>query len=136
MARRRTRQVGGVIPLGNVSAGNGENGIEVADTASGFTTFNTFGGLFAFYGAAPNGNDGLLITSTGGNQTVRTNVFSGNLNNGIEIAGDASGVTIVPNIVGLDTRGDASWPTATTACWSPVPRTATRSAASAPLKAP
>lgn len=99
--------VGGVIPLGNVSAGNGENGIEVADTASGFTTFNTFGGLFAFYGAAPNGNDGLLITSTGGNQTVRTNVFSGNLNNGIEIAGDASGVTIVPNIVGLDTRGDA-----------------------------
>ena len=99
--------VGGVIPLGNVSAGNGQNGIEVADTASGFTTFNTFGGLFAFYGAAPNGNDGLLITSTGGNQTVRTNVFSGNLNNGIEIAGDASGVTIVPNIVGLDTRGDA-----------------------------
>lgn len=99
--------VGGVIPLGNVSAGNGENGIEVADTASGFTTFNTFGGLFAFYGAAPNGNDGLLITSTGGNQTVRTNVFSGNLNNGIELAGDASGVTIVPNIVGLDTRGDA-----------------------------
>ena len=78
--------VGGVIPLGNVSAGNGQNGIEVADTASGFTTFNTFGGLFAFYGAAPNGNDGLLITSTGGNQTVRTNVFSGNLNNGIEIA--------------------------------------------------
>ena len=103
----RNTTVGGVIPLGNVSAGNGENGIEVADTASGFTTFNTFGGLFAFYGAAPNGNDGLLITSTGGNQMVRTNVFSGNLNNGIEIAGDASGVTIVPNIVGLDTRGDA-----------------------------
>jgi len=99
--------VGGVIPLGNVSAGNGENGIEVADTASGFTTFNTFGGLFAFYGAAPNGNDGILITSTGGNQTIRTNVFSGNLNNGIELAGNASGVTIVPNIVGLDTRGDA-----------------------------
>ena len=63
--------------------------------------------MFAFKGAAPNGNDGLLITSTGGNQTVRTNVFSGNLNNGIEIAGDASGVTIDPNIVGLDTRGDA-----------------------------
>ncbi|MCW5737954.1 MAG: hypothetical protein KIS73_27785 [Enhydrobacter sp.] len=99
--------VGGVIPLGNVSAGNGQNGIEVADTASGFTTFNTFGGLFAFYGAAPNGNDGLLITSTGGNHTVRTNVFSGNANNGIEIGGDAWGVTIVPNIVGLDTRGDA-----------------------------
>ena len=71
-------QVGGVIPLGNVSAGNGANGIEVAGRARGFTTFNTFGGLLAFKGAAPNGNDGLLITSTGGDNMVRTNVFSGN----------------------------------------------------------
>lgn len=100
-------QVGGVIPLGNVISGNGENGIEVADTASGFTTFNTFGGVFAFGGIAPNGNDGVLITSTGGNQTVRTNVLSGNLNNGLEIGGNASGVTVVPNLIGLNTRGDA-----------------------------
>ena len=70
-------QVGGVIPLGNVSAGNGANGIEVTDQASGFTTFNTFGGLFAFGGAGPNGNDGVLITSTGGDNLVRTNVMSG-----------------------------------------------------------
>lgn len=34
-------QVGGVIPLGNVTGGNGTNGIEVADTASFFTSFNT-----------------------------------------------------------------------------------------------
>jgi parallel beta-helix repeat protein len=100
-------QVGGVIPLGNVSAGNGQNGIEVTGDVSGFTTFNTFGGLFAFGGAAPNGNDGLLITATGGDQTVRTNVFSGNDNNGIEIGGDASGVTVDPDIVGLDTAGTA-----------------------------
>jgi autotransporter passenger strand-loop-strand repeat protein len=100
-------QVGGVIPLGNVISGNEENGIEVAGTASGFTTFNTFGGVYAFQGAAPNGNDGVLITSTGGNQTVRTNVLSGNLNNGLEIGGDAWGVTVVPNIIGLNTRGDA-----------------------------
>ena len=98
-------QVGGVIPLGNVAAGNGLNGIEVTDTVSGFTTFNTFGGLLAFKGAAPNGNDGLLITATGGNQTVQTNVFSGNTNNGIEIGGDASGVTVDPNIVGMTTNG-------------------------------
>ncbi len=97
--------VGGVIPLGNVSAANGLNGIEVTGTAGGFTTFNTFGGLLAFKGAAPNGNDGLLINATGGNQTVETNVFSGNVNNGIEIAGDASGVTVDPNIVGLTTNG-------------------------------
>ncbi|MCB8877315.1 Hint domain-containing protein [Acidisoma silvae] len=100
-------QVGGVIPLGNVSAGNGENGIEVADTASHFISFNTFGGLFAFGAAAPNGNDGILITSTGGFNTLQTNVLSGNVNDGIEIGGDASGVTVDPNIVGLQTNGQA-----------------------------
>ena len=103
-------QVGGVIPLGNVSAGNGRNGIEVADTARGFVTFNTFGGLLAFKGAAPNRNDGLLITSTGGGNLARTNVFSGNARNGIELAGDASGVTVDPDIVGLTTKGDAALP--------------------------
>ena len=103
-------QVGGVIPLGNVSAGNIRNGIEVAGTAAGFITFNTFGGLLAFKGAAPNGNDGLLITATGGNQTVRTNVFSGNMNDGVEIGGDASGVTVGPDIIGLSTKGDSSLP--------------------------
>ena len=55
--------VGGVIPLGNVISGNTLNGIEVAGTASGFTTFNTFAGVAAFAGIAPNGNDGLLITT-------------------------------------------------------------------------
>jgi parallel beta-helix repeat protein len=103
-------QVGGVIPLGNVSAGNGANGIEVTDEASGFTTFNTFGGLFAFGGAAPNGNDGVLITSTGGDNLVRTNVMSGNTHNGIELAGDATGVTVDPNISGLTTKGNAILP--------------------------
>ncbi len=103
-------QVGGVIPLGNVSAGNGRNGIEVAGTAHGFTTFNTFGGLLAFKGAAPNGNDGLLITSTGGGNLARTNVFSGNARNGIELAGNASGVTVDPDIVGLTTKGDSVLP--------------------------
>jgi parallel beta-helix repeat protein len=101
----RNTQVGGVIPLGNVSAGNLRNGIEVRDTVNGFITFNTFGGLLAFKGAAPNGNDGLLVTSAGGNNEVRTNVFSGNHNNGIELAGNASGVKVDPNIVGLTTNG-------------------------------
>jgi parallel beta-helix repeat protein len=103
-------QVGGVIPLGNVSAGNGRNGIEVTGRARGFTTFNTFGGLLAFKGAAPNRNDGLLITSTGGGNLARTNVFSGNARNGIEIGGNASGVTVDPDIVGLDTMGNAALP--------------------------
>jgi hypothetical protein len=98
-------QVGGVIPLGNVTGGNTLNGIYVTDTVSDFITFNTFGGLFAFQGAAPNGMNGLLIDSTGGSNTVRTNVFSGNLGNGIEISGNARDVLIDPNIVGLNTNG-------------------------------
>jgi len=103
-------QVGGVIPLGNVSAGNGRNGIEVAGRARGFVTFNTFGGLLAFKGAAPNGDDGLLITSTGGDNLARTNVFSGNRRNGIELAGHASGVTVDPDIAGLTTNGKSPLP--------------------------
>jgi len=104
----RNTQVGGVIPLGNVAAGNTQNGIEVTGTVSGFITFNTFGGLLAFKTAVPNGNDGVLITATGGNQLVRTNVLSGNANNGLEIGGSASGVTVDPNIMGLDTIGNSS----------------------------
>jgi parallel beta-helix repeat protein len=103
-------QVGGVIPLGNVSAGNGDNGIRVVGTVHGFITFNTFGGLLAFKGAAPNGDDGLRITSTGGNNLARTNVFSGNTKNGIELAGNASGVTIDPDIAGLTTNGGSALP--------------------------
>lgn len=98
-------QVGGVIPLGNVSAGNTQDGINVSGRVSGFTTFNTFGGLLAFQGAAPNRGNGLTITSTGGNNNVRTNVFSGNCGNGIELSGDATGVTVAPNIVGPITSG-------------------------------
>ncbi len=89
-------QVGGVIPLGNVSSGNGRNGIAVTGRVHGFVTFNTFGGLLAFKGAAPNGNDGLLITSSRGGNLVRTNVFSGNRRNGIELAGHEYGVTDRP----------------------------------------
>jgi hypothetical protein len=103
-------QVGGVIPLGNVSAGNGRDGIAVTGRVHGFITFNTFGGLLAFKGAAPNGRDGLLITSSGGSNTVRTNVFSGNDGNGIELAGHATGVTIDPNIAGLTTNGGSPLP--------------------------
>jgi hypothetical protein len=108
--RSANTQVGGVIPLGNVSAGNGKNGIEVAGRARGFVTFNTFGGLAAFGGAVPNGNDGVLITSTGGDNLARTNVLSGNRRNGIELAGNARGVTVEPDIVGLTTSGNAALP--------------------------
>ena len=58
----------------------------------------------------PTATTELLITSTGGSIDVQTNVFSGNANNGIEIGGNASGVTVEPNIVGLNTEGTALLP--------------------------
>lgn len=95
-------QLGGVIPLGNVISGNTGNGLEVRDTASGLISFNTFAGLYAFGGAAPNGGDGILITSTGGNNLIRTCLVGGNLGNGIEITGHATGVQVTETGVGTD----------------------------------
>ena len=99
----KNTQVGGVIPLGNVISGNNRNGIEVSGTASGFTSFNTFGGIFAFAGKAPNRLDGILITSSGGNNLIRTSIISGNLGNGIELGGNATGVQVTDTAVGTDT---------------------------------
>lgn len=99
-------QFGGVIPLGNISAGNGKNGVEIADAASGTVVFNTFCGLPAFVDTAVgNALDGILVTSTGGNNLLRTNVISGNLGNGVHISGNASGVQVSEDIIGMDTDG-------------------------------
>jgi trimeric autotransporter adhesin len=104
-------QVGGVIPLGNVISGNTLNGILVRDQASGFISFNTFGGIAAFQTfASPNQLDGILITSTGGNNTVRTCIISGNNGNGIEIGGNATGVQITDTAAGTNTAISAAIP--------------------------
>jgi len=103
-----TRTVmGGPIPLGNVDAANGQNGIVVQDKASFFTTYNTFCGLAAFRDDANlgNGQDGMFITSTGGNNLIRTNVIASNGDDGIEISGKAKDVRVAGNIIGLNTQG-------------------------------
>jgi hypothetical protein len=101
--------MGGQIPLGNVDAANGQNGLVIRDQAKGFVSFNTFCGLAAFTLATDlgNGGTGMLITSTGGGIEIRTNVISNNKGNGVEIAGDAQGVQFVSNIVGLNTNGSS-----------------------------
>ncbi len=96
-------QIGGVIPLGNVISGNGRNGTEIRDQAAGTVNFNTFAGVFAFSGAAPNRRDGFLVTSTGGNNQIRTCIVAGNLGNGIEISGNASGVQVEQTASGTNT---------------------------------
>lgn len=104
-------QVGGPIPLGNISSANGRNGVEIADTASGTVVYNNFTGLPAFVDTAVgNKLDGMLITSTGGNNLLRTDVISGNGLNGVHISGDASGVQVAEVIIGMDTPGTAPLP--------------------------
>jgi len=99
--------MGGPIPLGNVVAANLQNGIVVADTASFFTSYNTFCGLAAFSDVTTFGNalDGMLITTTGGNILIRTNVIASNGDDGIEISGHATDVRVAGNIIGLNTQG-------------------------------
>ncbi len=98
---------GGVIPLGNVVAANTLNGIVIADQVAGTLIFNCFCGTAAFNDSAVVGNaaDGILITSTGGNNVIRTSVVSGNGDDGIEISGDATGVIVDKVIIGLNTDG-------------------------------
>jgi trimeric autotransporter adhesin len=102
--------MGGPIPLGNVDSANGQNGIFVRDTASYFTTYNTFTGLAAFqtFTDLGNGANGMLITSTGGNNLIRTCVITENANDGILIAGEAYDVRVAGNIIGLDTNGNSA----------------------------
>jgi hypothetical protein len=103
-------QVGGVIPLGNVIAGNDSNGLEVSGSSSGLVSFNTFAGVYAFGGLAPNKGDGILVTSRGGNNLIRTCIVSGNLRNGIEIAGSATGVQVTDTAAGTDTKLQSAIP--------------------------
>ncbi len=111
MGSSQNTQVGGVIPLGNVISGNTGNGIQVKDKVKGFISFNTFGGIGAFQlFASPNGGNGILITSTGGNNTIRTCIISGNTGNGIEIGGSATGVQITDTSVGTDTDINSAIP--------------------------
>ena len=99
-------QYGGVIPLGNVNAGNQGNGINVTDQVSNFITFNTFAGLTAFAGIAPNQESGIRISSEGGDNRVRTNVMAGNKLHGLHITGNAKDIWVDPNIIGLNTEGN------------------------------
>ncbi|HZZ78844.1 MAG TPA: hypothetical protein VFE62_10020 [Gemmataceae bacterium] len=102
--------MGGPIPLGNVDAANWRNGLEVRGSASKFVTYNTFCGLAAFSDNLNFGNglDGMLITTTGSNILIRTNVITRNGANGIEVGGNSQGVRIAGNIIGLNTDANAA----------------------------
>src|SRR5262249_22368862 len=109
------------IPLGNVTAANGRNGVEVADSASRTLLMNTVGGIAALNPSAQVGNhgNGLLVTSDGGNNFFRdtnfstialTCQFSGNDRNGIEVGGNAAAVQVSQSVIGLDTKGTMPQP--------------------------
>jgi hypothetical protein len=104
--------LGSPIPLGNVVAANGQNGVVLQDTASGFVSFNTFCGEGAFVTDKNLGNnlDGFLITSTGGNNLLLVNQIDNSGRNGVEICGEACGVQLTINIIGGFIEGNAALP--------------------------
>ena len=69
-------------------------------------SFNTFAGTFAFGAIAANKGDGILITSSGGNNLIRTCIVSGNHRNGIELGGNATGVQVTDTTAGLEVTND------------------------------
>jgi len=101
---------GGVIPLGNVISGNNKNGIHLTDNVTQFISFNTFAGIFAFGGAAPNKLNGMLLDENVNYNTVRTNVVSGNIENGILLTGSSSYTTIENLICGTDSNSSYAVP--------------------------
>lgn len=112
---------GANIPLGNVSAANGQNGVEVRDSASRTVLGNTFGGTAAFNPSAQVGNlgNGILITSDGGNRTFRKGHYStlvltcnlsGNGGSGVAISGNARGVQVTQSVIGMQTNGQTPQP--------------------------
>jgi hypothetical protein len=103
----RNTTFGGIIPLGNVIAANKGHGIVLRDQVTGFVSENSFVGVAAFNANAGLGNkqDGIHITSTGGNNLIRINVISSNGDDGVEISGNARGVQLVQNMIGTNTDG-------------------------------
>ena len=102
--------VGGIIPLGNVIAGNDSNGIYLTDNVKNIQSVNSFLGLKAFGDALPNKLNGILIDSNVSNIKLNTNVISGNNCNGIHIKGKANDIVILNNIIGLTTQGNNALP--------------------------
>jgi len=110
----RNTTFGGPIPLGNVIAGNNGHGVVLQDTVGNFLASNNFTGVVAFnenVTDAGNGQDGWHITATGGNIVLKVgNIISENGDDGIEVSGNASGVQIVQDIIGLNTDGKVARP--------------------------
>jgi parallel beta-helix repeat protein len=96
-------QVGGVIPLGNVSAGNGLNGIEVTGTASG----TKLGGLRRL----GNQKGGISIggmayrNSIGNAKSKPSSLISGNTGNGVTLGTGTRNNRVINNYIGLDRLG-------------------------------
>ena len=101
-----------VIGPGNTIAGNGVDGVRIdAAAATGnVVAGNRIGTDPTGTAAIPNGYNGVVITAAsnnriGGTTAADLNLISGNTQNGIGIAGGASGNVIERNYVGLAADG-------------------------------
>jgi hypothetical protein len=113
----RASAVGGpTAGMGNVIAGNGQNGITISADDSETTVQGNFIGTDASGTAAiPNAGNGIAISDTefsviGGTDPAARNIISGNGGNGISLTNDASATTIQGNHIGMNAAGTAAIP--------------------------
>ena len=121
---------GGVIPLGNVTSGNGLHGVVVKDTASNFLAFNSFSGIAAFTtnSTLGNGGDGFHITWTRLGNAIRTSIISANGDDGVELSGAHRGCRWSRASSGRTLSEPPRWATSITAWRLAGNRTTTSSA--------
>jgi hypothetical protein len=103
--------IGGVGASGNTVSGNSGDGIRVGEDIENTVVLGNRVGLGAAGRALPNGGHGLHLvevtaTTVGGLDEGARNLFSGNLGDGVRVAGDSEGVILRGNYVGLAEDGN------------------------------
>ncbi len=90
----------------NIISGNAQDGILLANTDQVVIQGNLIGVKGDTAGALGNGGDGINITGASTSTTVGGaglgNVISGNVKNGIEFASQATGLSVLGNVIGLN----------------------------------
>jgi hypothetical protein len=100
--------------LRNVISGNGGNGVSFANTSGSVILGNFAGTDVNGQAAIPNGADGLLLDTSGGNSVGGTapgagNVLSGNLLAGLELRGTGTTADVVQgNTIGPAAAGESA----------------------------
>jgi len=88
-----------------VIRGNSGNGVSIGPSCNG--TIIGFSGNYPGFGCQILGNGASGISDSGANTIIRWNLICENLLDGIQLGSEASGTTILMNLIGVGFRGEA-----------------------------